>query len=1266
MKLANTGTAVLDQDLAKENPNAVGLADAICSAIERLTAEPLKITTPDRPLPLYRDMTARHRAGAVGVLLGAARAPHLRKIGANLQKLAGDSPLANVAFAEAEPAAHQAAAEVTHARTQMIADLREHPKGAKPARILLDATHLLQLGDIDGAKAKQAALSGADPKFRRILQMRILDAEGFIADADRLALQIQRMHPDTLPPYAGIAAEYRRVGSVELPAPDAAALTPAAVNAYLRYLILNDKRDAAIAFAAEQHTLVGGSLALLARAASVVLAVEGHGSGVWRRIITAAETLPVTSKVAFMSITAELTPHRVASLLDEAVIVAEDANCTQWTPLIERGYALAEPPPTGAPTLNAALSALLTIKDARAITPRPHLHQAAAEHGIIVADESTNTAIFRARTTANAAADLVPAGERQTLTPRAAQFLQETRKAGSGLVLLSAHGVRLGRGNYLSAAAAALAGFSVKTVVAFDGIEFEQRFQSYIDTLTSQGGRIEIVNRKGGDVAEETLAMLAHLGEGGAIDIAPDGIYTIGQKTAAPWLMQPMPISIYAAQLAVAKGAAAAFTSVTPEPNGRIIVDMIPLALPPATGALPVRAAWLTQRLARTIRQATLASETPVSMSGLVEGGGRPAHRTLLPLAQWGEDPVVRQSLCGWLASMPTTPEEIAFQGPNGATPFGALRDYALSSAAMLLHFQAGKPAHLHPNRRFLHQHRVLTILPDGEAALALSLGALAAGSLISVNGDDTAPAALADRVRAFKPDLIIAGASIWSSVLGANARLNRFNVLITDDAGDAAAIRDLTYSFPPATELPLMAEGMPGVAVFTSGSDGAPKGVVVPNTVLSGGTGLDKLLPLSAGDRVAYFTRWDAIGIVDILACLRGGAAIIKPAKGLANSAEALLNWITDEGVSVVSLPASLWAGISRNAAMRTSPLAQLRAGIMWGERIETQTVRQMAEVALNCAMFTTFGASEATYMSFGQLDPAALDGPFSPGGKPAPSMKLTITSGVTSAQGAGAEEDPATTPDTTLNVTGPNVMLGYFADLADANALLTPHSDRSIVLTDQIRLSAAGDVEIYGRRDAIIKISGRRVSLMEAQTVAETVPGVRRAVAFVLKDGARDRIALALESDSQDPSALKLLAAKAIADSIFPGARPQRIAVLSEFPAGPSGKLDRAKLRAAATMAVNADAPPIAVPAPPIASAPQTPRTFLSALEEWATYNAMAPAGRFNPDARPPELDSIDIMDLMLLAEETSGKTGSTAVFGGDGPSSWRALAAALAPGG
>ena len=145
-------------------------------------------------------------------------------------------------------------------------------------------------------------------------------------------------------------------------------------------------------------------------------------------------------------------------------------------------------------------------------------------------------------------------------------------------------------------------------------------------------------------------------------------------------------------------------------------------------------------------------------------------------------------------------------------------------------------------------------------------------------------------------------------------------------------------------------------------------------------------------------------------------------------------------------------------------------------------------------------------------------------------------------------------------LEITGPNVMLGYFHDLYSKNEPVAHGIVRSILVEDLAALNAEGIPVLLGRADTVLKIAGRRISLTEIEFAAERIPGVRRAVAMSHEGELTPEIWLALEGDPEmSPSSI----AARVAELTTPEARPRRIKIFDRFPVLDSGKIDLIDLR-------------------------------------------------------------------------------------------------------
>lgn len=523
------------------------------------------------------------------------------------------------------------------------------------------------------------------------------------------------------------------------------------------------------------------------------------------------------------------------------------------------------------------------------------------------------------------------------------------------------------------------------------------------------------------------------------------------------------------------------------------------------------------------------------------------AHADGVTIADWLETPGAGASLAGWLLDGDCdTDAQVLIDADGGVATCGDLRTLTLRLVSLFRASQmrAGKNTGAGD---FSGQHRVMTVLPKGTGILASTLAALLSGSLLCLCEDDTAPETVAERLRDFEPDLVIAVDALWARAQGINGDDVSAEIAVCDDAGD---LEPLLQSHEPATVLPAYDPDRAMLVVFTSGSDGKPKGGVLRAGILSEGSGLDVLAGIERTDRVAYLARWDALGVTDFIACLRGGAALCVPPDSVAGNPDATAQWIDDAGVSVLSAPTTIWAQCFHTRRWRDTPPAALRMGLFWGERIHRRVVADVLAARPDLELYNSYGATEASYISFGRLDLAAFAGVAgSPGGYPVAGVSVELPDA-----GQGRAGNPV--------VANPNTMLGYFHDL---KAGRPENASLRIELQDNIRILPDGRIDVLGRSDSIIKLSGRRLSLTEIERAAETAQDVARAVAFATEnEEAGLDIFVAVETRARKRADLAARVEAEIVRRVMPEAKPRQVHIVESFPVMPSGKVNRKALRA------------------------------------------------------------------------------------------------------
>ena len=151
-----------------------------------------------------------------------------------------------------------------------------------------------------------------------------------------------------------------------------------------------------------------------------------------------------------------------------------------------------------------------------------------------------------------------------------------------------------------------------------------------------------------------------------------------------------------------------------------------------------------------------------------------------------------------------------------------------------------------------------------------------------------------------------------------------------------------------------------------------------------------------------------------------------------------------------------------------------------------------------------------------------------------------------------------------------GPGVTLGYHGKPGQTARNYPPDpfaadGSRMYRTGDLARIGPDGLLRHAGRRDTQTKVSGVRVELGEIVAVAMSCDGVRDATAIVDTDrgAAEIRLAVVPDDPSADQTELTARVTRSCAAHLLPEMRPTRIVSLAELPKTANGKLDEPALR-------------------------------------------------------------------------------------------------------
>ena len=352
--------------------------------------------------------------------------------------------------------------------------------------------------------------------------------------------------------------------------------------------------------------------------------------------------------------------------------------------------------------------------------------------------------------------------------------------------------------------------------------------------------------------------------------------------------------------------------------------------------------------------------------------------------------------------------------------------------------------------------------------------------------------------------------------------------------------LRALDTGAPPVSPRVLDLDE-PQAIIFTSGTSGRPKGVVLTyaNQYASAVASAFRIGTLPSDRWLCVLPLYHVGGLAILLrSALYGTGVILQRGFDVPQ-----VNAAIDAGTTLVSLvPTMLYRLL---AARTTPPPHLLRLILLGGAAADPELVRRCQ--ALNIPIATTYGLTEACSQVATQTPQATEHKPGSVGrAVPGTHIRVVTESGMEAAVGEYGE----------IVVSGPTVMQGYFDNpQATADALRSGalHTGDIGCFDDD------GDLWIVQRRSDLIVTGGENVYPAEVEAALRAFPGVQDACVVGIPDSEwGQRVAAAVMPVSGAEIALEELLAFA-RDRLAGYKVPRVISLLDALPLTASGKIER-----------------------------------------------------------------------------------------------------------
>ncbi|CAL9608323.1 Dimodular nonribosomal peptide synthase [Nocardiopsis dassonvillei] len=403
----------------------------------------------------------------------------------------------------------------------------------------------------------------------------------------------------------------------------------------------------------------------------------------------------------------------------------------------------------------------------------------------------------------------------------------------------------------------------------------------------------------------------------------------------------------------------------------------------------------------------------------------------------------------------------------------------------------------------------------------------------------------LAAMVRASGAELVVSRSALAERAGGSRPGL----LLLDTDAAEISAHPDGDFGETVSGE-------DVACVMFTSGSTGAPKGVVTPHRALVG-TYLGQDYTDFDADQVwlqCSPISWDAFALELFGALLFGGRCVLQP--GQKSEPTVIADLVARHGVTQLQMSAGLF-----NLMLDEHPevFDVLRLAMTAGEAASAAHVGRALSQHAPIRVVNGYGPVENTGFSTSyEAGPADAHRPSVPIGLPLAGARAYVLNERLRALPAGVPGE--------LYLAGAGMALGYIGQPGLTAERFVPDpfggpGGRMYRTGDRVRWSGEGVLEFLGRVDDQVKIRGFRVEPGEVGAVVSGQPGVGLCAVVVREDRPGDRRLVAYvvpEGEGVEAASLRARLAGVLPEYMVPSA----VVVLDRLPVNTNGKLDRRAL--------------------------------------------------------------------------------------------------------